>query len=230
MAQLRGCSRTEAEQYIEGGWVHVDGVLIEEPQHRVSNETIEINPDANLMEIRPVTLLFYKSAGHDAADALALNAANHWPADKKNNPRVLKRHFAKLTSAVPLEKGASGLVVFTQDWRIARRLSDDANFIEQELTVEVAGNVSPEQLRGLNYNVDNNGRALPPTKVSMSSSNPESCKLRFAIKGLHAGLAAYLCEREKLQIVGMKRLRIGRVQMGQLPAGEWRYLQAYERF
>jgi 23S rRNA pseudouridine2604 synthase len=77
---------------------------------------------------------------------------------------------------------------------------------------------------------DARGQPLPAVKVSVNSSAEGSSKLRFAIKGAHMGLIADLCERAGLKILAMKRIRIGRVPMTQLPSGQWRYLQPHERF
>ncbi|MEO7642177.1 MAG: S4 domain-containing protein, partial [Ramlibacter sp.] len=66
VVELRGCSRREAEQLIEGGWVRVDGVVVEEPQFRVAQQKVEIDPDASLMELVDVTLLLHKPPGFDA--------------------------------------------------------------------------------------------------------------------------------------------------------------------
>jgi 23S rRNA pseudouridine2604 synthase len=143
---------------------------------------------------------------------------------------VLKRHFSQLTPAVALEPAASGLLVFTQDWRVARKLSEDDHLIEQEVTVEVQGEVSPTQLKQLMRETDERGQPLPPVKASLNSSGDGRSKLRLAIKGVHPGLIAWLFERAGLQILAMKRIRIGRVPMTQLPPGQWRYLQPHERF
>jgi 23S rRNA pseudouridine2604 synthase len=241
VAELVPCSRREAEQYIEGGWVSVDGKVVEEPMFRVSTQKVEIDPDASLLELLPVTLLLHKPPGYDALAALGeanrqvkpaqqlLQAANH-AADDASGTRMLKRHFAKLTATVPLETGAGGLVVYTQDWRVARKLTEDAGVMEQEVIVEVAGEVPPESLQRINHMQSVNGSPLPPVKVSLNSTGERSSKLRFALKGVHLGLIAYLCERAGLEILSMKRLRIGRVSMTQLPIGQWRYLQAHERF
>jgi 23S rRNA pseudouridine2604 synthase len=96
--------------------------------------------------------------------------------------------------------------------------------------VEVAGEVAPKVLKRLNHGLASDGQPLPQVKVSLNSTGEGSSKLRFAIKGSHPGLIAYLCERVGLEIKSMKRLRIGRVGMGPLAAGQWRYLQAHERF
>ena len=241
VAEMVPCSRREAEQYIEGGWVSVNGVVVEEPMARVSNHRVEIDRDASLMELTDVTLLLHKPPGFDAVAELGeankkikpaqqlLQIANH-AADDTSGTRLLKRHFAKLTATVPLETGASGLVVFTQDWRVLRKLEEDAGVIEQEIIVEVAGEVAPGVLRRLSQGLDSDRQTLPPVKVSLNSTSDTSSKLRFALKGVHPGLIAFLCERVGLEILSMKRLRIGRVSMTQLLPGQWRYLQAHERF
>jgi 23S rRNA pseudouridine2604 synthase len=228
LAALLPCSRSEAEQYIEGGWVRVDGQVVEEPHFRVLHEKIELDPEARLTELPPVTLLLHKPAGQPSPQAL-LNPASHWR-DDPSGIRVLKRHFSQLTPAVPLEPAASGLLVYSQDWRVTRKLSEDERLIEVEVTVEVQGEVSAAQLALLMRDTDERGQPLPTVKASLNSSGDGRSKLRFAIKGVHPGLIAYVCERAGLQILSMKRIRIGRVPMTQLPPGQWRYLQAHERF
>jgi 23S rRNA pseudouridine2604 synthase len=121
-------------------------------------------------------------------------------------------------------------VVFTQDWRVLRKLTEDAAIMEHELVVEVAGEVVPELLQRLNVGLSTGGHPLPPVKVSINSTSEVSTRLRFAFKGAHPGLVAYLCERVGLQIKAMKRQRVGRVALSNLPEGQWRYLQDGERF
>jgi 23S rRNA pseudouridine2604 synthase len=241
VAAMVPCSRREAEQYIEGGWVSVNGKVVEEPMFRVSSHKVEIDPEASLMELHAVTLLLHKPPGYDAMAALGeanrqvkpaqqlLQTVTH-NANDASGTRVLKCHFAKLTACVPLETAASGLVVFTQDWRVLRKLEEDAHIMEQEMIVEVSGEAIAASLQRLNQGLLDDGRPLPAVKVSLNSTGEGSSKMRFAIKGAHPGLIAYLCERVGWQIVGIKRLRVGRVAMAQLPAGQWRYLQAHERF
>jgi 23S rRNA pseudouridine2604 synthase len=158
-----------------------------------------------------------------------LLAAKHWAQDA-SGVRLLKHHFAKLSACVPLETAASGLVVFTQDWRVLRKLTEDAAILEQELVVEVVGEVAPEVLQRLNAGLSSDGQPLPPVKVSVNSTSSTSTRLRFALKGAHPGLIAYLCERVGLRIQGIKRQRVGRVALAGLPEGQWRYLHEGERF
>jgi 23S rRNA pseudouridine2604 synthase len=121
---------------------------------------------------------------------------------------------------------ASGLLVFIQDFRVARKLNDEAATIEQEYVVEVAGELSPEGLKMLNHGLSFNGRALAPVKVSWQNET----RLRFALKGVQPGQIAHACKSVGLQILSMKRIRIGRVAMAKLQPGQWRYLMPYERF
>ncbi len=245
VAELVPCSRREAEQYIEGGWVQVNGQVVEEPMFRVSSQTIAMDPHASLLELAAVTLLLHKPPGFDATAMLGeANLRAHLsvkPAQQLLKPdtraagdasgtRMLKRHFAKLTATVPLETAASGLVVFTQDWRVARKLTEDAGVMEQEVIVEVAGAVPPQTLQRLNQGMNSDGQPLPAVKVSINSASDASAKLRFALKGVHRGLIAYLCERVGLQIMSMKRMRVGRVSLSGLAEGQWRYLSPHERF
>ncbi|BCO25807.1 23S rRNA pseudouridine(2604) synthase [Rhodoferax lithotrophicus] len=241
VAHLVPCSRREAEQYIEGGWVRVNGQVVEEPMARVLDQVVQIDPQASLMGLSDVTLLLNKPAGFDSMAAPGeagkrlkpahqlLQSTNHWAQDP-SGVRQLKRHLARLTACVPLELAATGLVVFTQDWRVLRKLTEDAAFMEHEFLVEVAGEVSPDMLQRMNTGLNHQGQALPPVKVSINSTSGATTRLRVAIKGAHPGLIAYLCERVDLHINSMKRLRIGRVALSNLPEGQWRYLQEGERF
>lgn len=228
LVALLSCSRSEAERYIEGGWVRVDGQVVEEPQFRVLHEKVELDPNARLTELPPVTLLLHKPADQPAPLAL-LSPDTHWNSDP-SGLRVLKRHLTQLTPLVPLEPAASGSLIYTQDRRVARKLREDEQQIEVEVTVDVQGEVSAEQLALLMRATDTRGQPLPPLKASLTSSGQGRSKLRLAIKGAHPGLVTYVCERAGLQILAMKRIRIGRVPMGQLPPGQWRYLQTHERF
>jgi len=236
VAELRGCSRSEAERIIAGGWVKVDGVQVEEPHFRVADQPIEIDPQANPAETEPVTLLLHKPASShtdlllDQAAALqTLGIDNLWSEDT-SGMHPLKMHFNQLTACAPLEAEASGLVVFTQDWRIARKLTEDAATVEHELVVEVAGDLTacktPEGIKRLNRGVAFNGRT--PTSLKVSWQNES--RLRVALKGAQIGHIAKLCEAVGLQVVSMKRLRLGGVSMGKVPVGEWRYMRTNERF
>lgn len=222
VAEMVPCSRREAEVYIEGAFVSVDGVVVEEPGARVSPEQqVVLAPDATLLEIVPVTILLHKPAGlhgKAALDSLQLDAL--FPAHE--GERALKRHLTRLTPAMPLEAMASGLVVFSQDWRIVRKLGQDSDRIEQEYVAEVTGAIAEDGLKRLNAG----GKPNAPIKASWQSET----RLRFAGKGIVPGQIEALCASVGLQLTGLRRLRIGRLALSSLPVGQWRYLRDIEKF
>ena len=222
------CSRREAELYIVGGWVTVDGQVVEEPQFKVSQQKVELHPKANLDPIEPVTILFHQpsTADSNTADTLPLISAATQLADDSSGIRLLKQHFSRLTPCTPLERNAGGLLVFTQDWRVARKLTEDAATIEQEYVVEVSGALSNYGLRQLNHGIKFNGQPLAPIKVSWQNET----RLRFALKGITPGQITHMCLTVGLTLISMKRIRIGRVAMSRLQPGQWRYLKPMERF
>jgi 23S rRNA pseudouridine2604 synthase len=270
--QLRDCSRREAEQYIEAGFVRVDGVVVQEPQFRVTTQNVAVDAHASLLNLLSVTLILNKPVGWtdglepltlqkpDRRDAQGgrqggrstghlsgrdlpparsprgpqnvrslLTAQHHSPHDH-SGVRFMKSHLAKLDASVPLEYEASGLIAFTQDFRVQRKLMEDMPFIEQELIVDVRGEVLPDALRPIERAMRDERLRLPDFKISVGSANPERSKLRLAVKGSHLGLAPYLCELAGLEILALRRIRLGRVSLGDLEEGAWRYLAEGERF
>jgi 23S rRNA pseudouridine2604 synthase len=229
VAEQARCSRAQAERYIAGGWVTVDGVVVEEPATRVTPiQKVELLPGASSDEVKPVTILLHKPAGADAEGqgALACLTPEALEGAASGGQRFLRRHLARLTLATPLETAASGLVVFTQDFRVARKLVEDRERIEQEYVAEVQGRMAEGGLALLNRGLSFEGRQAAPMKVSWQSET----RLRFAAKDIRPGQVGHLCRAVGLTVVSMKRLRVGRVSLASLPAGRWRYLQDFERF
>jgi 23S rRNA pseudouridine2604 synthase len=228
LAELVHCSRREAELYIAGGWVRVDGQVVEEPQFMVTQQKVELDPAATLTPIEPVTILLHQPPDTDmTADAVKqLICADTRAADDHSGIRLLKQHFVRLTHCLPLQPQASGLAVFTQDYRVTRKLTDEAATVEQEYIVEVAGELIADGLKLLNHGLSFNGKVLPPVKVSWQNET----HLRFALKGVQPGQIAHMCKAVGLRVLAMKRIRIGRVSMSKLPLAQWRYLMPYEKF
>jgi 23S rRNA pseudouridine2604 synthase len=222
VAETVPCSRADAERYIAGGWVSVDGEVVDEPATRVTPaQRVELLPGATAAEPAPVTILLHKPAGQHGKAALdSLQLDTLFPAWE--GERALKRHLTRLTPAMPLEAMASGLVVFSQDWRIVRKLGQDSERIEQEYVAEVTGAMLDDGLARLNRG----GSPKTPIKASWQSE----ARLRFAGKGIVPGQIEALCAQVGLQVTSLRRLRIGRVALSSLPPGQWRYLRDIEKF
>jgi 23S rRNA pseudouridine2604 synthase len=233
VAEMMPCSRAEADKYIAGGWVSVDGQVVEEAGARVADDQeVTLDPDATLVDLAPVTILLHKPMGltagldNDGAPAVSLLTQDTLVLPDHGKQRFLKRHLANLTLASPLETKASGLVVYTQDFRVARKLVDEGQRVEQEVIVEVAGTIREDGLALLNHGLPFNGKEIAPMKVSWQNEN----RLRFAVKGLKPGQLVHMCRMVGLTVVSTRRIRVGRVPMASLPVGRWRYLHEYERF
>ena len=251
LAAQANCSRSQAEQYIEGGWVRVDGQVIESVGARVlAHQTIELDKNASLEALEEITILMHKPVGFDSGEGgnpalLLLDPAKqsidpNLAGGASASTRFLQRHFTNLTPTTPLPNEASGLIVFTQDFRIARKLNDDADRVEQECMVQVdvkralqgplTEDVLYQALDRLCHSLSFNGIPLPPIKVSIAQQTESELWLRFAFKGIRPGQIPQMVERVGLRLLAIKRIRIGRIPMGDLAVGEWRYLPMYKRF
>lgn len=221
-----GCSRREAELYIEGGWVTVDGVVVEQPHYKVGAEPVALLPGARAEQLPPVTLLLNQTAGQNAETGrssmtIATLSEAHPP-----SVRPLHGHFARLSCVAPLEPGATGMQLYTQDWRVTRKLEADLHRMEQEYIVQVEGQASAEALQRLARGISRSGQELPKAKASWQNES----HLRLALKNPRPGQIGALCAALGLKVLGMRRIRLGGVSMGKLPAGQWRYLASNERF
>lgn len=223
LIELTKCSRSEAEKYIEGGWVLVDGEVVDQPQFKVENQKVELHPDAKLTPTEPSTILFHLPTGFDVespTEALKLITPATRSADDNSDIRILKRHFSRLLPTAALEAGATGLLVFSQNGRIVQRLVKDSNKNEQEYVVEITGEIEENGIDRLNSTMKRNAWPLPSAKVSWQSET----RLRFALKSVTPGQIEFMCESVGLKVIAMKRIRIGRVSMGKMEPGKWRYL------
>jgi 23S rRNA pseudouridine2604 synthase len=226
IAELTGCSRAQAQQYIAGGWVLVDGEVVEEPQATVTTQRVELADGAHLEPIEPATMLLHKPAGIELAATAALVTPDTHAEGDASGVRVLKRHVQHLSPLMPLDADASGLVVLSQDGRVRRRLTEDYAQIEQEFLVEVDGELRPYGMKRLAHGLHYQGRALPPCKVSWQNE----IRLRFAIKNVQPGQLRHMCAEVGLDVVAIRRLRIGRIPLAKMPVGQWRYLPVGEKF
>ena len=227
VAELMHCSRGEAQQYVEGGWVSVDGLIVDQAQTMITAQQVAIADDAKLAAIEPATILLHKptGVGMDSVPALATPATRSED-DHATGMRMLDRHFQRLTPLMPLDDEASGLVVLSQDGRIWRRLTEDYSAIEQEFVVEVSGELLPYGMARLAHGLRYQGRMLPPCKVSWQNE----IRLRFAIKDVHPGQLRDMCRQAGLGVVAIRRIRIGKIPLSKLPVGQWRYLPAGGKF
>lgn len=217
VAALRGCSRRDAEMLIAQGAVRVDGQPAAAPQQRVApGQQVEVDERAQPRPLPPATLLWHKPAGVPAD-------VQEWAVDQRVDAHpqapTAPGLFMQQHCAAALGDAASGLVVHTQVRGVWRRLVDEAGLVEHEFLAEVQGEPQPAQLA-----------ALRPAAASLARQGGGTTGLRLVIGGVDAHRVAELCDRAGLRLVGLRRLRIGRVPLAGLAPGQWRLLRASERF
>ena len=229
LVELIKCSRGDAVKYIQGGWVQVDGEAVELPQFKVHDQTVELHENASLEPIEPVTLLFNLAQGLASDDSSEIQQwitpENHC-AEDYSGVRMLNNHFFNLKPASPLQNGATGLMVYSKDWKVLRVLLENNKKKEEEYIIELSDELSPEALEQLNELAYSDDESRPLHKASKQSET----RIRFVTEFAHPDQIKTLCKRVGLTIVAMKRIRIGQVSMKNLPLGEWRYLSRKTMF
>ncbi len=233
MAERGLCSRREADAYIERGWVRVDGRPVTELGTRIDpNARITLAPEARASQQKRVTILLNKPVGYvsgqpepgyqPAAALIGPHNQVRAPGDPPFHPSILKG----LAPAGRLDIDSTGLLVLTQDGRIARELIGEDSQIEKEYLVRVQGRIVPDGLALLNHGLSLDGRSLKPARVEWLNAD----QLRFVLREGMKRQIRRMCELVGLRVVGLKRVRIGGVRLSDLPLGHWRYLRAGERF
>jgi 23S rRNA pseudouridine2604 synthase len=232
MSERGMCSRREADDYIARGWVYVDGVKVDELGTRME-PTARITLDKRSQAIQRVTILLNKPIGYVSGQAesgyrpaIALAIPENHSSNDPSKTRFVRQHLRGLAPAGRLDIDSTGLLVLTQDGRIAKQLVGQDSSIEKEYLVRVEGKLSDRDLKLLNHGLSLDAKPLKPAKVSWLNED----QLRFVLREGKKRQIRRMCELVGLTATGLKRVRIGSVTLGKLPIGEWRYLGAHEKF
>ena len=238
MSELGIASRREADEWIARGWVRVDGRVVAELGSRVlPSQHITIDARARNAQAQLVTVLLNKPVGYVSGQAedgyqparVLVTPDRQWREDS-SGIRFLPQHLRSLVPAGRLDIDSVGLLVLTQDGRVARQLIGDDSTIEKEYLVRVAtrsGEPLPaDAMALLRHGLELDGEALLPATVEWVNDD----QLRFVLQEGKKRQIRRMCDAVGLQVLGLKRVRIGAVMLGALPPGQWRYLRLDERF
>lgn len=238
MSELGLCSRREADEWIARGWVRVDGVVVSELGSKVfPHQRVTVERQASAQQSKRVTVLINKPMGYVSGQAedgytpaiALIKADTRWKEDKAAE----QFHPTQLRSLVPagrLDIDSVGLLVLTQDGRIAKQLIGQDTAVEKEYLVRVQytkpGKLPEAELKRLNHGLTLDGKKLLPAKVRWQNED----QLSFVLREGKKRQIRRMCEMVGLKVLGLKRVRIGRVTLGDLPTGQWRYLRPDEEF
>ena len=238
MSELGIASRREADEWIPKGWVRVDGRVVSELGSRVlPGQQITLDAKARFQQAQRVTVLINKPIGWVSGQAedgyepavVLVKPQTQWREDH-SGIRFLPEHLRNLVPAGRLDIDSTGLLVLTQDGRVARQLIGEDSEVEKEYLVwvepVVGAPLSAQDLARLNHGLELDGEALKPALVEWVNDN----QLRFVLREGKKRQIRRMCEAVGLKVTGLKRVRIGAIMLGDLPLGQWRYLRLDERF
>ncbi len=233
MAERGLCSRREADSYIERGWVKVDGVVVTLGERALPTQNITLERSAAVQQTSRVTILIHKPMGYVSGQAedgytpaVALIGPQSRALSDRSPQRFERSQLRGLAVAGRLDIDSTGLLVMTQDGRVARQLIGDDTEIDKEYLVRVQGRLGPGKLELLNEGLSLDGKKLKRAQVRWQNDD----QLQFILNEGKKRQIRRMCELVGLKVLGLKRVRIGQVRLADLPVGQWRYLRADEQF
>lgn len=238
MSELGLCSRREADEWIEKGWVRVDGQVVAVLGSKVlPHQKVTVERQASAEQAQRVTILLNKPMGYVSGQAedgykpamVLINEQSRW-AEDQTEMRFHPRQLKSLVPAGRLDIDSVGLLVLTQDGRIAKHLIGEDSAVDKEYLVRVQytrpGKLPEADLKRLNHGLIMDGKPLRPAKVVWQNED----QLRFTLREGKKRQIRRMCDMVGLKVIGLKRVRIGGVKLGDLPTGQWRYLRPDEKF
>lgn len=227
------CSRREADSYIERGWVKVDGVVATLGERATAAQMITLDKNVASQQSARVTILINKPMAYVSGQAedgyipaVALVTAANRARTDRSPIKFDRTQLRGLAVAGRLDIDSTGLLVLTQDGRVARTLIGEDSEIEKEYLVRVQGKLRPGGLELLNEGLSLDGKRLKRAHVQWQNDD----QLRFILREGKKRQIRRMCELVGLTVLGLKRVRIGRVMLADLPVGQWRYLGQHESF
>ncbi|MEG1116426.1 MAG: pseudouridine synthase [Janthinobacterium sp.] len=237
MADMGLCSRREADDWVEKGWVRVNGEVAAMGVMVLPSDRITVDEAAKGVQDQQVTILMHKPMGYVSGQAedgytpavALIKAENRW-AEDRSPEQFHPTQLRSLVAAGRLDIDSVGLLVLTQDGRVAKQLIGHDTDIDKEYLVRVSytkgGTLPDSELKKLNHGLWLDGKPLLPAKVRWQNED----QLSFTLREGKKRQIRRMCEAVGLKVLGLKRVRIGKVKLGDLPTGQWRYLSADEQF
>ena len=227
------CSRREADHYIEKGWVTVNGVRVTLGQRILPTDKVQLARQATVAQESRVTILINKPMGYVSGQAedgyepavSLVTAENQWD-EAEFQQEFNFKHLRGLAPAGRLDIDSVGLLVLTQDGRVAKQLIGENSNVDKEYLVRVEGELIENGLALLNHGLELDGVPLRPAQVSWQNDE----QLMFVLREGKKRQIRRMCELVGLKVVGLKRVRIGNITLGHLPTGKWRYVSPDEGF
>jgi 23S rRNA pseudouridine2604 synthase len=224
------CSRREADAYIEQGLVFVNGERVQELGFKVTRDVVvELAAKAQRKQDELVTIILNKPIGYVSSQpepgyepAIRLLTKENFAGGK--DPKLIPQKMQTLAVAGRLDIDSQGLLIFTEDGRLAKKVIGENSDIEKEYLVRVEGRLPKEKLQLLRYGLELDGKQLREALVEWINED----QLRFVLTEGRKRQVRRMCEAVGLTVKGLKRVRVGKLMLGKLPEGQWRFLESGE--
>lgn len=237
MSERGLCSRREADEYISSGLVRVNGEIVSELGTKVRPDvSITLEAEAMRNQKSLVTIVLNKPIGYVSAQpepGSGYEPAIRLVTDRNQfgmQKKILQRGDLQGIAVVGrLDIDSQGLLIFTQDGRLAKKIIGENSQIEKEYVVRVRylgpeETLPAEKLRLLNFGLSIDGVRLKRAQVEWINED----QLRFILQEGKKRQIRKMCEQVGLEIKGLKRVRVGKLMLGKLPEGQWRFLEENE--
>jgi 23S rRNA pseudouridine2604 synthase len=230
LAQSGMCSRREAEQLISDGLVSIDGEVVEDVGRKIlPGQTLILADRATAKLDAAITYMIHKPKGVVSAQpdpgqvpaARLLTRQNQWG----DAPAAIPQSGDLLPPIGRLDKDSRGLLLLSADGVVAKAVIGPQSDLEKEYRVAVMGALTEEKIELLRHGLELDGRELRPAEVELISEQ----RLRFVLREGRNRQIRRMCELVELKVVDLFRVRIGPLDMGDMPEGRWRPLTSEER-
>ena len=229
LAQQGVCSRREAEALIEAGLVSIGGQKITSPGHKIEpGDTLMLAERANPALETRLTVILNKPVGivsgtpegeQVPAVRLLTRSALYGKSD------VIPGRSNRFAPVGRLDQDSHGLLILSEDGVVAKAVIGPDSEMSKEYLVRVIGDVTPDRLAKLRHGLSLDGRRLKKAIVTEESHR----LLRFVLKEGRNRQIRRMCDLVGLFVTDLQRIRIGPIELGDLPEGKWRPVTPQER-
>lgn len=220
IARAGVASRRQAEEIIVAGRVKVNGLTVKELGAKADPERDEVRVDGQLLSValEPVYLMLHKPEGYVTTTR-----------DPEGRPTVMhlcKRLKFRVYPAGRLDYDTSGLLLLSSDGPLTRFLTHPSSHLPKTYQIKVKGLIGPEAVAALKQGPDIGGRPLRPAEVKFLKPNRtgQHSWIQMTITEGRTRQIRKMCAAVGFPVLKLKRTWFGPLALGDLPAGEFRWL------
>lgn len=123
-----------------------------------------------------------------------------------------------------LDKDSEGLLIMTNDGDFSNAIMHPTHHVPKFYRVTLRRPMSEEQKQKFEEGVMLDGRKTAPAEVRIVSSAEDRCVIEVTLYEGRNRQIRRMCEILGLEVIRLRRNAVGKVKLGMLPAGQWRYL------